>query len=201
MRQNYNNICWLVRKVKVDSIENFTPNSHSVQRLVDLDVFSSSSIAKYQKANLASFFGVGNTGVLDTLVDNTKVWTTATGDQCTVLDASCALGHQAFRISEKFGARVVALDLSCNLIGLALESRLQRANKRVQFEVGDILQRQFAPATFDFILFAGVTAYVDDWTALLDRFLVFALTTKTCIFSLQLIKHCVQKFTFSFLKS
>jgi phosphoethanolamine N-methyltransferase len=66
-----------------------------------------------------------------------------------VLDIGCGLGGAAFLMAQMFGARVLGIDLSRNMLQLA-QARCQEANlaQAVTFEYGDILRYE-RPGAFD----------------------------------------------------
>lgn len=67
-----------------------------------------------------------------------------------VLDVGCGIGGGDFYMAENFDVSVVAIDLSVNMISLALERAIGR-HCAVQFEIADCTKKEFPVNTFDVI--------------------------------------------------
>ena len=67
-----------------------------------------------------------------------------------VLDIGCGIGGGDFYMSETFDVSVVGIDLSVNMISIALERAIGR-QCQVQFEIADCTTEEFRPAHFDVI--------------------------------------------------
>jgi phosphoethanolamine N-methyltransferase len=85
-----------------------------------------------------------------------------------VLDVGCGLGGAALLMAQAFGARVHAIDLSRNMLGLA-QARCQEAGltHAVTFEHADIL-RYDRPARYDLVHSRDVFLHIHDKSRLLD---------------------------------
>jgi phosphoethanolamine N-methyltransferase len=81
------------------------------------------------------------------------------------------LGGCARYISEEYGARVHAVDLSVNMVLTALE-RGAAAQTSVSFEIADVTSMPFAPGAYDAVYSRDVLLHVADKPRLFDR--VFA---------------------------
>jgi phosphoethanolamine N-methyltransferase len=68
----------------------------------------------------------------------------------TVLDIGCGIGGGDFYMSETFDVSVVGIDLSVNMISIALERAIGR-QCRVQFEIADCTTEEFQSDYFDVI--------------------------------------------------
>ncbi len=67
-----------------------------------------------------------------------------------VLDVGCGIGGGDFYMAEEYDVEVVGIDLSINMISLALERSIGR-KCAIEFEVGDCTKMNFPPSSFDVI--------------------------------------------------
>ena len=67
-----------------------------------------------------------------------------------VLDVGCGIGGGDFYMAENFGVEVVGIDLSINMISLALE-RAIGLKCSVEFEVADCTKKEYPENSFDVI--------------------------------------------------
>lgn len=67
-----------------------------------------------------------------------------------VLDVGCGIGGGDFYMAEDFGVEVVGIDLSINMISIALDRAIGR-NCSVEFEVADCTKKTYPDGTFDVI--------------------------------------------------
>lgn len=67
-----------------------------------------------------------------------------------VLDVGCGVGGGDFYMAENFNVEVVGLDLSINMISLAIE-RAIGLNCAVEFECADCTKKTYPENTFDVI--------------------------------------------------
>lgn len=67
-----------------------------------------------------------------------------------VLDVGCGIGGGDFYMAENYGAEVLGIDLSVNMISIALE-RAIGLKCACQFEVADCTKRVFANESFDVV--------------------------------------------------
>lgn len=71
----------------------------------------------------------------------------------TVLDVASGVGTSAFAIAERFGCRVVGVDLSeTNVVRSNEEAAKRRLSERVEFMLGDAERLPFSAGTFDALL-------------------------------------------------
>lgn len=67
-----------------------------------------------------------------------------------VLDVGCGIGGGDFYMAEDFNVEVVGIDLSINMISIALVRAIGR-NRLVEFEVADCTKKTYPDSTFDVI--------------------------------------------------
>lgn len=73
-------------------------------------------------------------------------------------------------MAEKFGAEVIGIDLSKNMIQVALDRAKERKDLNVTFEVADATQVEYEPASFDVVYSRDVILHIKDKAALFENF-------------------------------
>ncbi|PON79129.1 S-adenosyl-L-methionine-dependent methyltransferase [Trema orientale] len=86
-----------------------------------------------------------------------------------VLDVGCGIGGGDFCMAENFGVEVVGIDLSINMITLALE-RAIGLKCSVEFEVADCTKKQDPDNSFDVIYSRHTILHIQDKPALFRSF-------------------------------
>jgi len=84
----------------------------------------------------------------------------------TVLDIGCGIGGNAFQISKEYGAHVMGVDLSSNMVTTACERACLKKDTRVRFLIADITQFDFEPHTFDVVYSRDCIIHIPDKSAL-----------------------------------
>jgi ubiquinone/menaquinone biosynthesis C-methylase UbiE len=80
-----------------------------------------------------------------------------------VLEVGCGTGFTACFLAEKFGCRVMGIDLSPGMVEWSQKRAVRKGlQQRCQFRVADAQQLPFEDATFDAMLCESVTAFVPD---------------------------------------
>jgi ubiquinone/menaquinone biosynthesis C-methylase UbiE len=80
-----------------------------------------------------------------------------------VLDLACGVGTTSFFISEKYGCRITAIDISEGLIAIANKDLQKRGKKGdIRFEVADALEIPFPDNTFDAVISQAFFILIDD---------------------------------------
>jgi len=121
----------------------------ATQEFLDESQYKMSGILRYEWIFGDTFI---STGGLQTTEEFCKLLSLSPGTR--VLDVGCGIGGSAFYMAEKFGATVVAIDLSTNMLAIArdrLNSRSTDTQDKVTFEFGDITEQTYAPGSFDII--------------------------------------------------
>jgi ubiquinone/menaquinone biosynthesis C-methylase UbiE len=80
-----------------------------------------------------------------------------------VFDLACGVGTTAFFISDRYGCRIVGIDISEDLIAIAnkdLETRADEGN--IRFEVADALEIPFLDNAFDAVISQAFFILIDE---------------------------------------
>ncbi|WJZ80515.1 hypothetical protein VitviT2T_000428 [Vitis vinifera] len=156
-KKNQNQIYWLWQKVN-------SQNDKGFQRFLDNVQYKCRGILRYERV-----FGEGfvSTGGLET----TKEFVTKLDLKPSqkVLDVGCGIGGGDFYMAEDFDVEVVGIDLSINMISIALERAIGR-KCLVEFEVADCTKKTYPDNTFDVIYSRDTILHIQDKPALFKSF-------------------------------
>ncbi|XP_061582298.1 phosphoethanolamine methyltransferase isoform X2 [Cololabis saira] len=163
MKNNPNQICWLLQKT-VRSSGSQTGFS-TFQQFLDNQQYTRRGILRYEK-----MFGPGyvSTGGPTTTKEFVDLLNLKPGQK--VLDVGCGIGGGDFYMAKTFGVEVLGLDLSDNMVGIAIERATTEKLPTVQFEVADATKRTFPEGSFDVIYSRDTILHIDDKLSLFKRF-------------------------------
>ncbi|XP_061462316.1 uncharacterized protein LOC133374958 isoform X1 [Rhineura floridana] len=163
-KQNCNQVCWLLQKVLRNP--EATRGYVTFQRFLDSEQYATRSIHRYEW-----IFGPGfvSTGGLSTTKELVRMLALKPGQR--VLDVGCGLGGSDFYMAKEFGVEVLGMDLSHNMVELALERAQKETGSLVQFEIGNATRRIFPESSFDVVYSRDTILHVADKSALFARFL------------------------------
>ncbi|XP_061690357.1 phosphoethanolamine methyltransferase isoform X1 [Syngnathoides biaculeatus] len=163
LKNNPNQICWLLEKVarSSDTKETFS----TFQTFLDNKQYTRRGILCYEK-----MFGAGyvSTGGAKTTKEFVNLLNLQPGQK--VLDVGCGIGGGAFYMAKTFGVEVLGLDLSENMVDIAMERALAERLPLVEFEVADATKRTFPEGLFDLIYSKDTILHIADKLALFKRF-------------------------------
>ncbi|KAG6499956.1 hypothetical protein ZIOFF_039770 [Zingiber officinale] len=153
----YTKVCWVWQKVKSDDDRGF-------QRFLDNVQYKNSGILRYEHV-----FGAGfvSTGGIETTKEFVAKLELKPGQK--VLDVGCGIGGGDFYMAENFKVDVVGIDLSINMISLALE-RAIGLKCSVEFEVADCTKKTYPDNTFDVIYSRDTILHIQDKPSLFKSF-------------------------------
>ncbi|CAE1299388.1 E2.1.1.103 [Acanthosepion pharaonis] len=136
------------------------------QEFLDSKQYSVTGILRYEKVFGRCFV---STGGLDTTKKFVAKLNIKPGEK--VLDVGCGIGGSAFHMAQIYGAEVVGIDLSTNMILIA-HQRCQEVNltQKVHFEIADATKRHFEPCSFDVIYSRDTIIHIKDKLALFKKF-------------------------------
>ncbi|CAN6445805.1 unnamed protein product [Victoria cruziana] len=156
-KKNQNQICWIWQKVASTDDKDF-------QRFLDNVQYNSNGILRYERV-----FGEGfvSTGGIETTKEFVSKLDLKPGQK--VLDVGCGIGGGDFYMAENFDVEVTGIDLSVNMVSLALEHAIGRKCS-VEFEVADCTKKTYPDGTFDVIYSRDTILHIKDKPALFRSF-------------------------------
>lgn len=157
-KRNQNQICWLWEKVK-----SLGPEERNFQRFLDTVQYNLNGILRYERIFGEGFVSTGGKETTEDFVGKLKL---QPGQK--VLDVGCGIGGGDFYMAEQFDVEVVGIDLSVNMISLALEQAIGR-HCAVQFEVADCTKKEFPECFFDAIYSRDTLLHIKDKPTLFKK--------------------------------
>lgn len=84
-------------------------------------------------------------------------------ENSTVLDLACGVGTTSFFIYDKFGCKVVGIDIDENLINIAKKSQIKKKiEDKITFKVANAFDLPFQDRTFDVIISQAFFILIDE---------------------------------------
>ncbi|CAL0312360.1 unnamed protein product [Lupinus luteus] len=156
-KKNQNQICWLWQKVKSQGDRRF-------QQFLDRVEYNSKSISRYECVYGHGFASAGG-------LETTKKFVAKLGLKPgqKVLDVGCGVGGGDFYMAENFDVDVVGVDLSINMVSLAIERAIGH-KYTVEFECADCTKKTYPENTFDVIYSRDVMLHIKDKPTLFRSF-------------------------------
>lgn len=164
LKNNKNQICWLLQKSRRD-IEGMNHGMNSFQQFLDEKQYSKNGVLRYEK-----IFGQDyvSSGGLETTTEFCRNLNLTKGTK--VLDIGAGIGGSAFHMNQKYGCQVIGIDLSVNMIEIALERLESYGYDNIRFEVADATKREFPALTFDLIYSRDTILHISDKLGLFKQF-------------------------------
>ncbi|XP_076015723.1 phosphoethanolamine methyltransferase isoform X2 [Genypterus blacodes] len=163
MKNNLNQICWLLEKSPRSSA---TQGSFTTfQQFLDNQQYTRRGILRYEKMFGAGYVSTGGPSTTKEFVDLLNL---KPGQR--VLDIGCGIGGGDFYMAKTFGVEVLGLDLSENMVDIAIERATAEKLPSVHFEVADATKRLFPEGSFDVIYSRDTILHIDDKLAMFTRF-------------------------------
>ncbi|OQV16202.1 Phosphoethanolamine N-methyltransferase 1 [Hypsibius exemplaris] len=140
---------WLYQKVAADA------PAKQLQQFLDAQQYTKKGILKYEQIFGDRFV---STGGARTTKEFCQLLQLQRGQ--TVLDVGCGIGGSGFFMSEEYGAHVYGIDLSSNMISIGIDRRRTGGFHGVDFEISNVLTREFAPNSFDVVYSRDVILHI-----------------------------------------
>ncbi|XP_073676428.1 phosphoethanolamine methyltransferase isoform X3 [Garra rufa] len=165
MKNNQNQLCWLMQKVRRDVVQQHQGGFTTFQEFLDNQQYTRTGILRYEK-----MFGSGyvSTGGISTTKEFVDMLNLTAGQK--VLDVGCGIGGGDFYMAKTFGVDVLGMDLSSNMVEIAMERAVMEKVPLVQFEVSDATKRRFPDATFDVVYSRDTILHIRDKVDLFRKF-------------------------------
>ncbi|XP_039257506.2 uncharacterized protein LOC120334118 [Styela clava] len=144
MKNNHNQICWLMEPAERDSAEYH--GYETFQIFLDQKQYSLNGILRYEEIFGRDYISTGGHSTTQEFCGSLGL---TKGQK--VLDVGCGIGGSAFHMGREFGAEVIGIDLSSNMIGIAIERQREYQIPKVYFEVADATKIQYPEDAFDVI--------------------------------------------------
>ncbi|KAK2160634.1 hypothetical protein NP493_1634g00028 [Ridgeia piscesae] len=156
-----------MRKVQLEEKQAQIPNGFTTfQEFLDSQQYSHNSILRYERIFGRNYVSTGGKETTEELV---KMLNLKEGQ--TVLDIGCGIGGSAFYMAKTYNVNVYGLDLSYNMVEIALERLSGIGDNRVQFEVSDATKRELPAASYDVVHSRDTILHIKDKKALFTKFL------------------------------
>ncbi|XP_029851615.2 phosphoethanolamine N-methyltransferase 3 [Ixodes scapularis] len=163
-KNNPGQVCFLATKM---SSSRTTDNYNSFQEFLDQKQYSQQSVRRYEWIFGETFLSSGGLETAKDIVDKMNL---KEGDR--VLDVGCGVGGHDFYMAEKYGVKILAVDLSVNMMSVALEHFTKRPHltDKIHFEVLDATRATFEEGSFDVIYSRDTLLHIADKHTLFSRF-------------------------------
>lgn len=167
-KKNPNQLCWMASKVVIGT--GSISGHDTFQQFLDNQQYSRNGILRYEKIFGKHFVSTGGLTTTSEFVEKLNL---KEGEK--VLDVGAGIGGSAFHMAEKYGASVLGIDLSTNMIAIAFERAHDIGLQNVTFEVADATTRQFPDSAFDVVYSRDTILHIEDKLALFKSFYVSCL--------------------------
>ncbi|XP_053541546.1 phosphoethanolamine methyltransferase isoform X2 [Ictalurus punctatus] len=165
MKKNQNQMCWLMQKACRDLVQQHQGGFSTFQQFLDNQQYTHRGILRYEK-----IFGYGyvSTGGQSTTKEFVDLLNLKPGKK--VLDVGCGIGGGDFYMAKTFGVDVLGMDLSSNMVEIAMERAVAEKLPSVQFEMSDATKRTFPDSTFDVVYSRDSILHIKDKLGLFRKF-------------------------------
>jgi len=147
-----------------------TPDSYdSFQAFLDENQYTEEGIRRYEFIFGKTYVSTGGQETTESFVKNLCL-----KESDSVLDVGCGIGGSGFYIARTYGARVHGVDLSSNMVSIAVKYQAEMeegVRKKVSFEMSDITKHDFEPNSFDVIYSRDTILHIGDKNELFRKFL------------------------------
>ncbi|KAK9963740.1 hypothetical protein ABG768_006906 [Culter alburnus] len=165
MKKNQNQLCWLMQKARRDATEQHQGGFSTFQEFLDNQQYTRRGILRYEKMFGSGYVSTGGLSTTKEFVDMLNL----TPKQ-KVLDVGCGIGGGDFYMAKTFGVEVLGMDLSSNMVEIAMERAVKEKLPLVQFEVSDATKRRFPEDAFDVVYSRDTILHIRDKLDLFRKF-------------------------------
>merc|ERR1712002_98850 len=150
------------------SVEETRTKSLKLQNWLDKNQYTRRGILMYERIFGSTYVSVGGE-------HTTSLFTEKLGlkENMKVLDIGCGIGGSAFYMAQRYGADVNGIDLSTNMIEIALENRMivePVVKHRVQFYAEDASTMGYPEEFYDVVYSRDTILHIADKHSLFKKF-------------------------------
>ncbi|XP_064463569.1 uncharacterized protein LOC135374559 isoform X2 [Ornithodoros turicata] len=157
-------VCFLASKMGTNG-----PVSEYItfQEFLDKRQYTQNSVRLYEWIFGETFLSSGGLPTTQEIVQKMHI---KDGDR--ILDVGCGIGGHDFYMAENYDVQILAVDLSVNMMSVALEhfSKRPHLTKKIQFEVVDATQVEYEEGSFDIIYSRDTLLHIADKKSLFQKF-------------------------------
>ncbi|XP_066525502.1 phosphoethanolamine methyltransferase isoform X2 [Hoplias malabaricus] len=165
MKKNQNQVCWLMQKVRRDMIQQHQGGFKTFQQFLDNQQYTRRGILRYEKMFGSGYVSTGGQSTTKEFVDLLNL---SPGQK--VLDVGCGIGGGDFYMAKNYRVEVLGMDLSANMVEIAMERAVQEKIPAVQFEVSDATKRTFPESSFDVVYSRDTILHISNKPELFRKF-------------------------------
>jgi len=139
-----------------------------LQHWLDQNQYTRKGILMYERIFGPTYVSVGGEHTTSLFVEKLNL-----KPNQKVLDIGCGIGGSAFYMARRFGADVNGVDLSTNMIEIALENRLNmeaEVKHRVQFYAEDAISMSYPESFYDVVYSRDTILHIADKLDLFKKF-------------------------------
>uniref|UniRef100_A0AAY5EBT5 phosphoethanolamine N-methyltransferase n=1 Tax=Electrophorus electricus TaxID=8005 RepID=A0AAY5EBT5_ELEEL len=162
MKKNQNQVCWLMQKARRDVVQQSQGGFSTFQQFLDNQQYSRKGILRYEKMFGSGYVSTGGPSTTKEFVDLLNL---RPGQK--VLDVGCGIGGGDFYMAKNFGVEVLGMDLSANMVQIAMERAVQENAPLVRISA----TRTFTPLqSFDVVYSRDTILHISDKLELFRKF-------------------------------
>jgi len=138
------------------------------QEFLDNNQYTINGILRYEWIFGDAFISTGGLETTEKFVGQLDLT-----PSCRVLDVGCGIGGSSFYMAQKYGATVLGVDLSRNMLKVAqmkLQKLPQEVKEKVTFCLTDITKHDYAENSFDVIYSRDCLIHIGEKKKLFDLF-------------------------------
>nr|XP_033812629.1 phosphomethylethanolamine N-methyltransferase-like [Geotrypetes seraphini] len=163
IKKNQNQVCWLLQKITRDRLAN--QGYDTFQQFLDNKQYSRHGILRYERIFGDGFVSTGGLQTTKEFVAMLNLWP---GQK--VIDVGCGIGGGDFYMAKEHNVEVLGVDLSSNMVEIAMERAIQENTSLVQFEIADATRCILPAGSFDVVYSRDTILHIADKAALFQRF-------------------------------
>ncbi|XP_065840487.1 uncharacterized protein [Oscarella lobularis] len=163
-----NQVCWLCEKVTTDYPPNGASEALTTQQYLYKRQSAVNTILQYEKIFGKGYVSPGGAKVTEQLVATLDL---KPGER--VMDIGCRIGGADFHMADKYDVSVLGVSQSSTMTSIAMEHGLKRhkhLQTKVQFEVCDVMAREFPDSSFDVIYSREAIVHIENKAVLFKKF-------------------------------